>query len=76
MGSSLSSITDNRAEGLKKSKCKDCRSCLCYMRAKDGLLVFKSVDFNKNYEKEFDEDLAKRFANTYDFVTVKLTNFV
>ena len=61
MARSLSSLDVNLAEGLRKDKCKDCRSGLEYMTSSDGLLIFKCVDFNKTYEKNFDEDLLKRF---------------
>ena len=60
----LSSIPDNLPEGLHKGKCKDFKSCLEYVTANDGSLVFKYVGCNKNYEK-VDEDLAERFENTY-----------
>ena len=67
MVGSLSSLTDNLVEGLLKGKCKDGKSCLEYMTPKKGLLTFKCVDCNKTYGKKFDEDLVKRFENTYWF---------
>ena len=74
MVGSLSSLTDNLAEGLLKGKCKDGKSCLEYMTPKKGLLTFKCVDCNKTYGKKFDEDLVKRFENTYWFVKEEITN--
>ena len=47
MASSLSSQTDNLAEGLHKGKCKDFKLNLEYMTAEDGSLTFTSVDSNK-----------------------------
>ena len=67
MVSSLPIPADNLSEGLHKGRCKDCKSCLWYMNGEDGLLIVKCVECNKSYEKEFDEDLAKRFENTYKF---------
>ena len=55
MASSLSSLTDDLAEGLHKGKCKDCKFSLEYVAAKDCFLPFKCVDYYKNYED--DEDL-------------------
>ena len=46
------------------------------MNAKDGLLIFKYSDCNKNDEKKLDKDLAKRFEHTHRVsVMVTLTNF-
>ena len=67
MISSLSSLTDNLAKGLYKGKCKDCKSSLEYLTAKDGLLVFKCVDNTKTYDKRFYEDSFKRFKSIYQF---------
>lgn len=41
------------------------RFCLEYVTVNDGSIVFKYVGCKKNFKKEFDEDLAKRFENTY-----------
>ena len=34
------------------------KSCFEYLNALNGLLIFKYVDYNKNYKKEFDQDLS------------------
>ena len=65
MASSFSSLTDNLVQGLHKAKCKDCKFSLEHVTAKDGPLIFKCVRCSKTYEKTFDEDLCKRFENTY-----------
>ena len=44
----LSSLIDNLAKGLHKSKCKDCKSSLEYMKVNNGLLTFKPVDCKQN----------------------------
>ena len=51
MASSLSSLTDNLAEGLYKGKCKDSKSSLKYVTARDGIPKFKCVDCNKTHVK-------------------------
>ena len=55
MDSSLSSLTDIVTEGLHKDKCEKCKSGFESITVKNGTLTFKCVDYNKNYEKEFDE---------------------
>ena len=67
MSSSLSSLVDNLTEGLHNDKCTDCKSCLDYMLIKDNQLIFKCLKCNKNHNKEFNKDLIKGFANTYEF---------
>ena len=65
MASLLSSLADDLTKVLHKNKCKDFKFELKYVAAKSSILTFKCVDCIKNHEKEFDEDLAKRFENTY-----------
>lgn len=70
MASSLSTLVENLQkvlERLRKGKCKDCQFCLNYMRAKNGLLVFKWANCNKNQENVFEEDLEKISVSTYKF---------
>ena len=52
-------------------KCKDCECCLEYTSVKDNLIEYKCLCWNKNYQKNFDENLKKRFANAYIFLTMK-----
>ena len=63
----LSSLTDNLTKGLNKGKCKDYKSSLEYMAAKESLLTFKCKDYNITCVKKFGEDLSKRCWNTYRF---------
>ena len=35
-----------------------------HVTVNDGSFIFKYVDCNKNYEKEFDENLSNRSQNT------------
>ena len=63
MSTSLSNLVSNLSEGLHNDRCIDCKSCLDY-RCK------------KKYEKNFNEDLIQRFANTYDFCNGDLNKFI
>ena len=70
MSSSLSNLVDNLSEGLRK--CINCKSCLDYMSVnrvalKDDQLIFRCFECKKNYEKDFNKELTKIFANMYDF---------
>ena len=40
MSSSLSNLADDFSRGFHNDKCKDCKSCLEYMSAKDNQLIF------------------------------------
>ena len=63
----LSSLADDLAEGLHGDKCKLCKSDLEYVTVKDGSLILKCIGYKKNYEKEFDRDLATRSQNSCKF---------
>ena len=57
--SSLLSLTDNLAEGLQNSKCETFKSGLEYAAVKDIQTHWHSIDYNNDYEKEFDKGLTK-----------------
>ena len=67
MPSSLSNHVDKLFEGLHSGKCLDCKSCLDYIMFKDDELIFRCFECKKNYKKEFNKELIKRFANIYEF---------
>ena len=50
-GEFLSILADNFTERLQKDKCNDCKCMEC----------------DKFYDTKFNEDLIKRFENTYRF---------
>ena len=67
MSTSLSNLVDNVSDRLHKYKCKDSKSKLSYMSAKDNQLIFQCFACKRNYEKEFDMELIKKFSNIYQF---------
>ena len=67
ISSSLSNFVDNLSEGLHNDRCIDCKSYLDYMTTKDDQLIFRCFECKKNYKKDFNEELNKRFANRYEF---------
>ena len=54
-----------RLKGSSTVICKDCKSCLEYIKVKDKLSMFKGLKCDRNHENCFKGDLVKRFANTY-----------
>ena len=76
MSTSLSKLVDNLSEGLHNNKCANCKSCLDCMRTKNEKLIFKCFNCKQNYEKDFNKELIKRFANTYEFCNKNLINFI
>ena len=47
------------------------KNCEYYLECKNvDLIVYKYLCFNENYQKN-DGDLKKRFANTYNFITMQ-----
>ena len=76
MSASLSKLVDNLSERLHNNKCINCKSCIDYMRTKNEKLIFKCFNFKENYEKDFNKELIKRFANTYEFCNKNLNKFI
>ena len=73
---SLSNLVDNLSEGLHSDKCTDCKSCLDYMIIKDDQLIFRCFECKKNYKKDFNKELIKRFANIFEFCNEEVTKFI
>ena len=76
MSTSLSKLVDNLSEGLHNNRCVDCKSCLDYMTTKDEKLILRCFTCKKNYEKDFNKELIKRFANIYNFCDNDLNKFI
>ena len=71
----LSSLVDNLSEGFHSDKCRDCKSCLDYMISKDDQLIVRCFECKKNYKKEFNKELIKRFANIHEFCNEDINKF-
>ena len=41
MAMSLSKLIDNLSEGIHNNKCINCKSCLDYIKTKNGKLIFE-----------------------------------
>ena len=76
ISTSLSKLADNLSEELHNNKCLNCKSCLDYMKTKNEKLILKCFNCKQNYEKGFNKELIKRFANTYEFSNGNLNKFI
>ena len=73
---SLSKLVDNLTEDIHGDKCADCKPDLSYMKVIDEALIFRCFNCKKNYKKEINKELIKRFASTYKFCNNDLNKFV
>ena len=76
MATSLSKLVDNLTGNIHNDKCIKCKSNLCFVRVMNETLLFKCIDCNKEYEKELNNELIGRFANTYKFCDNDLDKFI
>ena len=76
MASSLSNLVDNLAEGIHKIKCQDSDCLLEYESVKNNLKKIKCLSSNINYSNKIDEELKKRFKNTFKFSDNDINKFI
>ena len=76
MSGSLSDLADNLSDGIHSDECAACKSCLDYMMIKDDQLIFRCFECEKNYKKNFNKELIKRFANIYEFCNEDINKFI
>ena len=76
MATSLSKLVGNLTDNIHNDKCIKCKSNLCFVRAINEKLIFKCIDCEKEYEKEFNKELIESFANTNKFCDNDLDKFV
>ena len=76
MSSSLANLAGNLSEELHSDECTDCKSYLDYMSFKDNQLIFRCFEHKKNYKKDFNKELIKRFANIYEFCNGDINKFI
>ena len=76
MATSLSNFVDNLTEEIYKIQCKDCDFFLEYEISKDNLIKYKCFSCNKNYLNKTDEELKKRFNNTFKFSNDYINKFI
>ena len=76
MTTSLLRIVDNLAQGIRKTKCKDCDCFLEYESVKDDLIKYKCLSCNKDYSNKLDGELKKKFKNTFKVSNKDINKFI
>ena len=76
MATTLSKLVDNLTDNIHNDKCIKCKSNVCFVRAMNEKLIFKCIDCEKEYEKELNNELIGRFANTYKFCDNDINKFI
>ena len=76
MSALLSKLVKYLSDKLHSDTCADCKSKLEYISFKDNQLIFKCSKCKKNYQKEFNKELIKRFAKTYRFCNGDINKFI
>ena len=77
MTPSLSNLVDNVTEGNRKIKYKDYDYCLLeFENVKDNLIKYKCLSCKKDYSNKIDEELKKRFKNTFRFSNNAINKFI
>ena len=66
---------------IKKTPCDkctdtDCKSHLDFMSIKDDQLIFRCFECKKNYKKDLNKELIKRFKNTHKFCNGDINKFI
>ena len=67
MASSLLNLADNLTKEIHEIKCRGCGCSLECESVKNNLIKYKLLSCNKNYSKKLDEELKKKFKNTFKF---------
>ena len=52
------------------------QSCLNYMITKDDQLIFRCFECKKNYKKDFNDKIIRRFLNIYEFCNEDINKFI
>ena len=76
MSTLLSKLVDNLSERIHNNRCVDYKFFFDYMKNKDEKLILRCFSCKKNYEKDFNKELIKRFANTYNFCDNDFNKFI
>ena len=76
MSTLLSKLVDNLSEEVHNNNCLNCKCCLDYIKTKKEKLILKCFNCKQYYEKGFNKELIKRFANTYEFCNGNLNKFI
>ena len=75
MSTSRSKLIEYLSERLHSDKCLWCKSYFDYMLVKDDQLIFRCLECENNYEKDFNKDLIKGVQIYTNFVLKTINLF-
>ena len=75
MSTSRSKLIEYLSERLHSDKCLWCKSYFDYMSVKDDQLIFRCLECENNYEKDFNKDLIKGVQIYTNFVLKTINLF-
>ena len=75
MATSLLDLNDNLTEVIHRIKCKYCDWFLKYENVKENSIKYECISCNK-YSNKIDEELQKRFKNTFKFSNNDINKFI
>ena len=64
---SLSKLLDNLTDNIHNDKCIKCKSNLCFVRVMNEKLIFKSIDCEKEYEKDLNKFIMLLRKGVYPY---------
>ena len=76
MATSLSNLVGNLAEAIYIIKCKDFDCFVEYRSVKENSMKYKITFLNKNYLNVINEELKKRFKNTFNLSNNVIDKFI
>ena len=76
MATSLSNLIDNLTKVMHNIKCEDCDCFLENESVKKKSIKYKCLSCNKDYSNKINEELRKRFKNTFKFSNSVINKFV
>ena len=76
MATSLSNLIDNLTKVMHNIKCEDCDCFLENESVKKNSIKYKCLSCNKDYSNKINEELKKRFKNTFKFSNSVINKFV
>ena len=76
MSTLLSNLVNSLSDGMHDIKCKNCNSCLDYMKFDDNKLISRCFECKTNYNNDFNNELLNRFSSLHDFCNKDINKFM
>ena len=76
MSTLLSNLVYSLSDGMHDIKCKNCNSCLDYMKFDDNQLIARCFECKTNYNNDLNIELINRFSSLHDFCNKDINKFM